>query len=68
MAMTPISDDERDPAQTALPAAKGASRRDVTRPAVPGRYRQKDHTHRVQASSDRLIDNWADVLERLETM
>jgi predicted transcriptional regulator len=65
MAMTLRTDEELDSALTALAAAEGASRQEIIRRAVLDRYERRGHTVRVQESSSRMIDKWADVLERL---
>ncbi|MPZ95606.1 MAG: ribbon-helix-helix protein, CopG family [Propionibacteriales bacterium] len=65
MAMTLRTDDELDAALAALAAAEGASRQEIIRRAVLERYERRGHLSRVEASSSRLQDRWADVLERL---
>jgi predicted transcriptional regulator len=65
MAMTLRTDEELDSALTALAAAEGASRQEIIRRAVLDRYERRGHAVRVQESSSRMIDKWADVLERL---
>lgn len=66
--MTLRTDEELDSALAALAAAEGASRQEIIRRAVLERYERNGHSARVQESTDRLIDKWADVLERLGTM
>jgi predicted transcriptional regulator len=65
MAMTVRTDPEMEKALTALAQAEGASRQEVIRRAVLDRYERQGHRSRVEASSDRMIDRWGDVLERL---
>lgn len=66
--MTLRTDEELDTALAALAAAEGASRQEIIRRAVLDRYERNGHAARVQESSSRLIDKWADVLERLGTV
>ncbi len=68
MAMTLRTDDELDSALAALSQAEGASRQEIIRRAVLERYERNAHTLRAQESSSRMIDKWADVLERLGTV
>lgn len=68
MAMTLRTDEELDAALAALAVAEGTSRQDVIRRAVLDRYERSGHAARVQQSSHRMIDKWADVIERLGTV
>ena len=45
--------------------AEGTSKQDVIRRAVLERYERDGHDARVEASAERLIDRWRDVLDRL---
>jgi predicted transcriptional regulator len=65
MALTVRTDDELEGALTALAAAEGTSRQEVIRRAVLERYERSSHVARVDESSDRLIERWSDVLDRL---
>jgi predicted transcriptional regulator len=65
MALTLRTDDELEAALTALAEAEGASRQEVIRRAVLERYERAGHTDRVHASTDRMIERWGDVLDRL---
>lgn len=65
MAMTLRTDDELDEALSALAAAEGKSKQDIIRTAVLEKYARAGHTARVQDASDRQIERWRDVLERL---
>ena len=65
MAMTVRTDPEMEKALTALAEAEGASRQEIIRRAVLDRYERRGHRARVEASSDRMLDRWGDVLERL---
>lgn len=68
MAMTLRTDDQLDEALTALADAEGTSRQEVIRRAVLDRYERSVHVARVQETSNRMIDRWGDVLERLGTV
>jgi predicted transcriptional regulator len=65
MALTVRTDEELERALTALAEAEGASRQEIIRRAVLERYARAGHRARVQRSSSRLAERWADVLERL---
>lgn len=68
MAMTLRTDAELDNALRTLAAAEGASRQEIIRRAVLDRYERHGHAARVQDSANRMIDQWADVIERLGSM
>lgn len=68
MAMTLRTDAELDRALGFLAAEEGISRQEVLRRAVLERYERRAHAGRVQDSSNRLIERWGDVLERLGTV
>ena len=65
MALTLRTDDELEAALTALAASEGISRQEVIRRAVLERYDRAGHAARVQDATDRLIERWGDVLDRL---
>jgi predicted transcriptional regulator len=65
VAMTVRTDPDLEKALTALAQAEGASRQEIIRRAVLDRYERRAHLARVEASSDRMLDRWGDVLERL---
>ncbi len=65
MAMTLRTDAELDNALTVLAATEGASRQEIIRRAVLDRYERSAHASRVRDSSNRMINQWADVIERL---
>lgn len=65
MAMTLRTDDELERALDALAEAEGLSRQEVIRRAVLERYERAGHVERVDESTDRLIERWSDVLDRL---
>jgi hypothetical protein len=65
MALTLRTDDELEAALAALAEAEGLSRQEVIRRAVLERYERAGHRARVQVSTDRMLDRWGDVLDRL---
>jgi predicted transcriptional regulator len=65
MALTLRTDDELERALAALAEAEGLSRQEVIRRAVLDRYERAGHRQRVDASADRMIARWGDVLDRL---
>ena len=65
MALTLRTDDELERALDALAASEGLSRQEVIRRAILERYDRAGHRERVDASAERLIERWGDVLDRL---
>ena len=65
MALTLRTDEELERALAALAESEGLSRQEVIRRAVLERYERSGHRARVEASADKLIDRWGDVLDRL---
>ena len=65
MAFTVRTDDELEAALDALTASEGLSRQEVIRRAVLDRHERSGHRRRVDAASERMIDRWGDVLDRL---
>ncbi len=65
MALTLRTDEELEAALTALSTAEGASRQEIIRRAVLERFTRAGHAARVETSSERMIDRWGDVLDRL---
>ncbi len=65
MALTLRTDDELEAALAALAEAEGLSRQEVIRRAVLERYERAGHGARVQASTNRMLERWGDVLDRL---
>ena len=63
--MTVRTDPDMERALTALAQAEGTSRQEVIRRAVLERYERRGHRTQVEASSDRMLSRWGDVLERL---
>lgn len=65
MAMTLRTDDELERALSMLTESEGVSRQEVVRRAVLERFECAGHRGRVSGSTDRMIDRWGDVLDRL---
>lgn len=65
MALTLRTDDELEQALDALAESEGLSRQEVIRRAVLDRYERAGHASRVGASTDRMLERWGDVLDRL---
>lgn len=65
MAFTVRTDDELEAALDALTASEGLSRQEVIRRAVLDRHERAGHRRRVDEATERMIDRWGDVLDRL---
>lgn len=65
MALTLRTDEELERALAELAASEGLSRQEVIRRAVLERHERAGHRGRVEASADKLLDRWGDVLDRL---
>lgn len=65
MALTLRTDDELERALDALAEAEGLSRQEIIRRAVLERYERAGHAERVNDSTDRMLERWGDVLDRL---
>ncbi|HVM14196.1 MAG TPA: CopG family transcriptional regulator [Egibacteraceae bacterium] len=65
MAFTLRTDDELEQALSALTESEGLSRQEVIRRAVLERYERAGHASRVGESADRMLERWADVIDRL---
>lgn len=65
MALTLRTDEELERALDALVEHEGLSRQEIIRRAVLERYERTDHTRRVKDSTDRMLERWGDVLDRL---
>lgn len=68
MALTLRTDDELERALAALAESEGLSRQEVIRRAVLERYERAGHQDRVRGSTDRMLERWGDVLDRLGTV
>jgi hypothetical protein len=60
----PVDRRRRDLA-TRVSRQRPTSWQEIIRRAVLDRYERRGHLARVEASSDRMLDRWGDVLERL---
>jgi predicted transcriptional regulator len=65
MAFTVRTDPALEEALSSLSETEGISRQEIIRRAVLERYERLGHGSRVAASTEKLIDRWGDVLERL---
>jgi len=65
MAFTLRTDEELERALDALAEDEGLSRQEIIRRAVLDRYERAGHSKRVAASTDRMMERWGDVLDRL---
>jgi predicted transcriptional regulator len=65
LVMTVRTDPEMEKALTALAEAEGISRQEVIRRAVLDRYERRGHRARVEVGSERMLNRWGDVLDRL---
>jgi predicted transcriptional regulator len=65
MAFTLRTDEELERALNELVKDEGISRQEIVRRAILDRYEQAGHAKRVEDSTDRMIDRWGDVLDRL---
>lgn len=67
MAFTVRTDEELEQALDRLAEVEGLSRQEIIRRAVPERYQRAGHERKVGDSTDRMIERWGDVLDRLGT-
>lgn len=65
MALTLRTDQQLEDALTALSQFENASRQEVIRRAVLERYERTAHTAKVEDVGSKMLDRWANVLERL---
>lgn len=65
MAFTLRTDEDLDHALEALARDEGVSKQEIVRRAVLERYERAGHAGRVRESTDRMLDRWGDVLDRL---
>lgn len=65
MALTLRTDEELERALDALAEDEGLSRQEIIRRAVLERYERAGHAERVEDATDRMVDRWGDVLDRL---
>lgn len=65
MALTVRTDAELEQALDALAEGEGLSRQEIIRRAVLERYERTRHTRHVSDSTERMLERWSEVLERL---
>jgi hypothetical protein len=65
MALTLRTDDELEHALAVLAETEGLSRQEIIRRAVLERYERSGHRSGVEGSTERMIEHWGDVLDRL---
>ncbi len=65
MAFTVRTDEELERALDRLAEVEGLSRQEIIRRAVLDRYQRAGHERKVGDSTDRMIERWGDVLDRL---
>lgn len=65
MAFTLRTDEELERALDQLVEDEGLSRQEIIRRAVLDRYERSGHAKKVDDSTDRMIERWGDVLDRL---
>jgi predicted transcriptional regulator len=65
MAFTLRTDEELERALSALADREGLSRQEIIRRAVLERYDQTRHLEEVSGATDRMLERWGDVLQRL---
>jgi predicted transcriptional regulator len=63
--MTLRTDAELEQMLTDLAEAEGVSRQEVIRRAIVERHERSGHRARVEESSQRMLQRWGDVLDRL---
>lgn len=65
MALTVRTDDELEHALDTLCELEGLSRQEIIRRAILERLERAGHRQRVETSTERMIDRWSDVIDRL---
>jgi predicted transcriptional regulator len=65
MAFTVRTDEELERALNELVRDEGLSRQEIIRRAILDRYERTGHAKAVADSTDRMIEQWGDVLDRL---
>jgi predicted transcriptional regulator len=65
MALTVRTDEELERALDALVEEEGLSRQEIIRRAILDRYERAGHAKKVEDSTDRMVERWGDVLDRL---
>lgn len=65
VALTVRTDAELEQALDALAEGEGLSRQEIIRRAVLERYERTHHMRDVSDSTERMLERWSEVLERL---
>jgi predicted transcriptional regulator len=65
MAFTVRTDEELERALNELVRDEGLSRQEIIRRAILDRYERAGHAKKVTDSTDQMIEQWGDVLDRL---
>ena len=65
MAFTFRTDDELERALEALAATESLSKQEIIRRAVLERYERSQHQRVVADATDRMVERWGAVIERL---
>jgi predicted transcriptional regulator len=65
MAFTVRTDEELERALNELVRDEGLSRQEIIRRAILDRYERAGHAKTVADSTDQMIEQWGDVLDRL---
>lgn len=65
MAFTVRTDEALERALDELAEEEGLSRQEIIRRAILDRYERAGHAKKVADSTDRMVERWGDVLDRL---
>jgi predicted transcriptional regulator len=65
MAFTLRTDEELERVLDELVAEEGLSRQEIIRRAILDRHERAGHARKVADSTERMIERWGDVLDRL---
>ena len=65
MAFTFRTDDELERALEALAATESLSKQEIVRRAILDRYERSQHQRVVADATDRMVERWGAVIERL---
>jgi hypothetical protein len=65
MAFTFRTDDELERALEALAATESLSKQEIIRRAILDRYERSQHQRVVADATDRMVERWGAVIERL---
>jgi predicted transcriptional regulator len=68
MAFTVRTDEALERALDELVKEEGLSRQEIIRRAILDRHERAGHAKKVAESTDRMMERWGDVLDRLGSM